>query len=134
MVVPGKASLFDVALQGICSLTAGLFVQACSPAGPDGNRESVSHLAHVLKVLAVYPRGLAGNDIPISARLMAVADVYDALISPRVYKSAYSHDQSIQMMVAARGTHFDPDIVDAMVTVAEEFRAIANEYVDGLVA
>jgi len=53
MVVPGKARFGGVKFQGVCSLTAGLFVQACSPAGPDGNRESGSHLAHVLKVRAV---------------------------------------------------------------------------------
>lgn len=54
MVVPGKARLSGVKFQEVCSLTAGLFVQAGSPAGPDGNRGPGSHLARVLKVLAVY--------------------------------------------------------------------------------
>ena len=78
-----------------------------------------------------YPRGLAGDAIPVSARLMAVADVYDALISKRVYKDAYSHEQSVLMMTAERGSHFDPDVLDAMASIADEFNAIACRYLDG---
>ena len=77
-----------------------------------------------------YPRGLAGDDIPVSARLMAVADVYDALISTRIYKSAFSHEQSIEIMAAERGAHFDPDILDAMVSIADTFNDIAGQYRD----
>jgi putative two-component system response regulator len=78
-----------------------------------------------------YPRGLAGEDIPVSARLMAVADVYDALITKRVYKEAFPHDESIQIMAEERGTHFDPDIFDAMLSVTDRFQAIAQQYRDG---
>ncbi len=60
-----------------------------------------------------YPEGLAGDAIPISARIMAVADVYDALISRRPYKNPFSHDKAVQMILDGRGQHFDPDIVDA---------------------
>ena len=77
-----------------------------------------------------YPDGLSGEDIPVSARLMAVADVYDALISKRVYKDAYPHEQSVQLIVAERGGHFDPDVVDAMLAVADEFDAIAQRFKD----
>lgn len=77
-----------------------------------------------------YPRGLSGDDIPLGARLMAVADVYDALISKRIYKRAFSHEQSIQMMAAERGSHFDPDALDAMLSLADEFDAIAGRYRD----
>jgi putative two-component system response regulator len=72
-----------------------------------------------------YPAGLKGDAIPISARLMAVADVYDALISRRVYKPALSHDISMKIMVQGRGSHFDPDILDAFVAIAESFREVA---------
>ena len=72
-----------------------------------------------------YPAGLKGNAIPISARLMAVADVYDALISRRVYKPALSHEISMKIMVQGRGSHFDPDILDAFVAIAESFREVA---------
>lgn len=77
-----------------------------------------------------YPEGLAGDAIPVSARLMAVADVYDALISRRVYKPPFPHEQAVEMIRAGRGQHFDPDMVDAFDAIAEEFRAIARRYAD----
>jgi len=77
-----------------------------------------------------YPDGLCGDAIPISARLMAVADVYDALISRRVYKDAMSHEQAVQIIAEGRGTHFDPDLVDAFLQISDEFRAIAERFAD----
>lgn len=77
-----------------------------------------------------YPEGLSGDDIPISARLMAVADVYDALISKRVYKNAMLHEQAVALILAERSTHFDPDVVDAFIAVAGEFQAIATRFAD----
>ena len=79
-----------------------------------------------------YPGGISGDDIPFSARLMAVADVYDALISKRVYKEAYSHEASIHMMAQERGSHFDPDVLDAMLSISDSFDAIAHQYKDAL--
>lgn len=75
-----------------------------------------------------YPENLSGDAIPISARLMAVADVYDALISRRVYKPAFSHNEAIDIMRKGRGTHFDPDMLDVFLKITEEFRAIALRY------
>ncbi len=75
-----------------------------------------------------YPEGLAGDDIPIPARLMALADVYDALISRRVYKPAYTHEVSIAIIQEGRGRHFDPDIVDAFMAIHRECQAIAEKY------
>jgi putative two-component system response regulator len=77
-----------------------------------------------------YPQGLADDAIPISARLMAVADVYDALISKRVYKPAFPHAQAVEMIASERGQYFDPDIVDAMLAVADEFHCIAQQFRD----
>lgn len=77
-----------------------------------------------------YPEGLSGDDIPISARLMAVADVYDALISRRVYKPAMPHAKAVQIIIEGKGTHFDPDMVDAFVELQEEFKNIAESYAD----
>ena len=77
-----------------------------------------------------YPEGLAGDAIPLSARLMAVADVYDALISQRVYKAGMPHEQAAAMIVEGRGTHFDPDIVDAFLAIADEFQEIAARFAD----
>lgn len=77
-----------------------------------------------------YPQGLKADAIPFSARLMAVADVYDALISKRVYKPPYSHETSKQIMAAGKGTHFDPDVLTAFLDLEDDFRAIALEYAD----
>ncbi|HEY7411400.1 MAG TPA: two-component system response regulator [Vicinamibacteria bacterium] len=77
-----------------------------------------------------YPDGLAGDDIPLSARLMAMADVYDALRSQRVYKPAYPHEEAVKQIVAGRGSHFDPDMVDAFCSLGEEFVAICRAYAE----
>lgn len=72
-----------------------------------------------------YPMGLSGEKIPLSARLMAVADVFDALISHRVYKPAYSFDEAMRIIVDGKGKHFDPDVVDAFITHQAVFKQIA---------
>ena len=77
-----------------------------------------------------YPQGLKGDAIPMSARLMAVADVYDALISQRVYKAAVPHDRAVQIVFQGRGAHFDPDMVDAFIGIQDEFQAIAERFAD----
>lgn len=77
-----------------------------------------------------YPTGASGNDIPISARLMSLADVYDALISRRVYKDPMPHAQALGIIIEGRGKHFDPDIVDAFLTLQDEFQAIAERFID----
>ena len=77
-----------------------------------------------------YPEGLKGNAIPISGRLMALADVYDALISKRIYKPPFPHDVSVEIIRQSRGTHFDPDLVDAFLEIHEQFREIAREFAD----
>ena len=77
-----------------------------------------------------YPEGLKGDAIPASARLMAVADVYDALISKRVYKEGMPHAKAVEIIREGRGAHFDPDMVDAFVEIQEEFGAIAGRYAD----
>jgi putative two-component system response regulator len=77
-----------------------------------------------------YPDRLAGEQIPLSARLMAVADVYDALISRRVYKPPFTHQQALDVMRKGRGTHFDPDVLDAFFEIEGQFAAIAEEFRD----
>jgi putative two-component system response regulator len=77
-----------------------------------------------------YPQGLSGDAIPLSARLMAIADVYDALISRRVYKEAMSHDKAVDVITEGRARHFDPDMVDAFLALQSEFRTIAARYAD----
>jgi putative two-component system response regulator len=75
-----------------------------------------------------YPEGLTGDDIPISARLMAVADVYDALISRRVYKKPFPHQLSVDMIRNGYATHFDPDVVDTFVEIEKELWEVAKHF------
>lgn len=77
-----------------------------------------------------YPRELKGDAIPISARLMAVADVYDAIVSRRVYKQEMSHAKAVEVIIQGRGSHFDPDVVTAFVEIEDEFRHISERYSD----
>jgi putative two-component system response regulator len=77
-----------------------------------------------------YPRGLKGDAIPLSGRLMALADVYDALISKRVYKPPMPHDEAVRIILDGKGRHFDPDVVDAFTELQAVFRNIALTYAD----
>ena len=75
-----------------------------------------------------YPKGLKGNDIPLSGRLMALADVYDALIFKRVYKPAFSHQKTREIIIQDKGKHFDPKVVEAFLELEEDFQSIAKKY------
>ena len=77
-----------------------------------------------------YPLGLKGKEIPLAGRLMALADVYDALISKRAYKDAFSHDRAVDIITEAKGTHFDPELVDLFLIHETEFNRIAREFAD----
>ena len=77
-----------------------------------------------------YPEGFAGEDIPLSARIMAIADVYDALISKRVYKPAFSHEIAIDIIMKGKGNHFEPLLVDCFMSLVDEFNQIAKDYAD----
>ncbi|MBX9756718.1 MAG: two-component system response regulator [Pseudomonadaceae bacterium] len=77
-----------------------------------------------------YPEGLVGEAIPLSARLMAVADVYDALISRRVYKEGMPHEKAVGIIIDGRGSHFAPDLVDAFMAIEDEFLTIAQRFAD----
>lgn len=77
-----------------------------------------------------YPEGLAGEEIPLFGRIMAIADVYDALICKRRYKPSFSHEESVEIITRNKGTHFDPLLVEAFLEVSEEFRNIASHLPD----
>ena len=74
-----------------------------------------------------YPNGLKGEDIPLSGRIMAIADVYDALTSKRVYKDSMPPEKAFDIIVEGRGTHFDPDIIDIVITIKDKFISYVNE-------
>jgi len=75
-----------------------------------------------------YPKGLKGEDIPLPGRLMAIVDVYDALISKRVYKSAFKHEEALLLIKGERGKHFDPSLVDAFLVIEEQIKEIGVKY------
>lgn len=77
-----------------------------------------------------YPEGLSGEAIPLSARLMALADVYDALISRRVYKEGMPHEKAVGIIIDGRGSHFAPDLVDVFMAIEDQFREIAQRFAD----
>lgn len=77
-----------------------------------------------------YPHGLKGTDIPLAGRLMALADVYDALVSRRVYKRDYSHEEAKEIILGEAGQYFDPDVIAAFVAKNEEFIHIAKKFAD----
>jgi putative two-component system response regulator len=72
-----------------------------------------------------YPRGLKGMDIPLQGRIMAIADVYDALVSERPYKKAFTHKESVDIIVGNRGTQFDPELVDLFLMCESEYEKVA---------
>jgi putative two-component system response regulator len=77
-----------------------------------------------------YPHGLAGERIPLAARIVAVADAYDAITSERPYKASYDHDEAVRLIAVDRGRHFDPVIVDAFLDCETDFREIRRRFLD----
>ena len=77
-----------------------------------------------------YPKGISGEKIPVCARLMAIADVYDALISKRVYKQAMSHEQAVEIIKEGKGKQFDPLLIDLFLEIENEFFAVSEKYRD----
>lgn len=94
----------------------------------------IAHTHHERWDGSGYPRSLKGDEIPISGRLMSIADVYDALISKRIYKPAFSHEKALEIITKGDGRvipdHFDPDVLNAFSEMAEEFRNIAKRFAD----
>lgn len=96
-----------------------------------GLAREIAHWHHERWDGSGYPDGLKGDAIPVSARLMAVADVFDALISRRVYKDAMPFDEAHDVIAAGRGSQFDPDATDAFLEKYDEFVEIARKYQEG---
>ncbi|MCP3874745.1 MAG: two-component system response regulator [Desulfobacteraceae bacterium] len=77
-----------------------------------------------------YPNGLSGTDIPLSARLMAIADVYDAMVSTRIYKPPFSHEDAVQIIKENSGTQFDPELVETFLKISDKFYDIKKKFSD----
>ena len=90
--------------------------------------KEIAHCHHEKWDGTGYPRGLKGEDIPLAGRIMAVADVYDALVSERVYKPAMSHNEAVTIITGESGKHFDPAVVAAFGDVAPQFAEIHRQF------
>ena len=75
-----------------------------------------------------YPDGLKGEDIPLSARIMAMADVFDALVSKRPYKDGFPFERAMEIIRESSGSHFDPNVVNAFVEASDEVRQVMDTY------
>lgn len=134
----GKAAISDAILNKAGPLTADerLAVETHPRVGQEMLRGSCSGLLELASVIAGthhekfdgtgYPHGLAGNAIALEGRIAAVADVFDALTSDRVYRSAWTVQTTIAWMTEARGTHFDPDVLDAFIASMDEVRSVRS--------
>jgi putative two-component system response regulator len=91
---------------------------------------SIAHCHHERWDGGGYPRGLVGSEIPREARIAAIADVFDALTSDRVYRAAFPVQSAFELLQAGRGSHFDPDMLDAFVAARDEIEAIRHTYTD----
>ena len=136
LLKPGKLSDEEWSIMKTHSLLGTL---ALERAGREAGRnvefleiaKQITHFHHEKWDGSGYPDGLKSDAIPIPARLMALADVFDALISRRVYKSPMPVEQARDIIAGERGSHFDPDVVDAFSACFDDFVAIARNYQDG---
>ena len=115
---------------GAAAPTASLAASQAAPLGFLGIAKDIAMWHHEKWDGSGYPDGLAGEAIPIPARLMAVADVFDALVSKRIYKPAMPMADALAIIREGSGTHFDPDIVEALMANLDRFEAILNRYAD----
>jgi len=143
------AEAIDQAMRAACTDQEYQALRVYSSIGPEevlaeGEREKPLAFLELAKEIAYYhherwdgmgyPMGLKGEEIPLPARLMAIADVFDGIVSHHVYKKRVSIEESVQLIINGRGSYFDPDLVDSFLGVVEDFRSIAMYYADEQVA
>jgi putative two-component system response regulator len=138
----GKIGIPDAVLlkPGKLSHDEWVIMKAHTVIGQNILKESDSEIIRLAEVIALnhherwdgsgYPGNLKGNDIPLAGRIVAIADVFDALMSERPYKEAYPLEKSLRILQEEKGTHFDPDVVDAFFSVENEIRIIPEKYSD----
>jgi len=137
LLKPGKLNEEEWAIMRTHSALGG---DALMKAGESSGGRGVDFLKYAQEIAyghhekwdgSGYPNGLEGTEIPVSARLMAIADVYDALLSKRCYKEAFSHEKALMIMEEGRGNHFDPVMLQVFLDNEDQFFAIAEKYNDG---
>lgn len=136
LLKPGKLTPEEMAIMRTHAAIGTETIRSVRARSPDSTflrmAEEIAHGHHEWFDGNGYPQGVSGEAIPLSARIAALADVYDALTSRRVYKPAMPHKMARKIILDARGTQFDPDIVDAFLQCEDEFEALAVELADGV--
>lgn len=140
LLKPGKLEPPEWEIMKTHALIGESVLRAALPQNMDADPQVQSPLKLAIEIAGAhherwdgqgYPRGLVGDQIPKSARLMTVADIYDALTSARPYKKTWSHDEAVAEIKSLSGSKLDPDVVCAFLEEEAEFRAIAKRYCDG---
>ncbi len=134
LLKPGRLTPEEYSLMQQHTIIGGNTLQAAANAHPETQflamARDIAMSHHERYDGTGYPHGLAGEDIPLAGRITALADVYDALTSERVYKSAYSHETSRTIILEGRGTQFDPEIVDAFIRCEKDFIVTHQQFMD----
>jgi putative two-component system response regulator len=134
LLKPGKLTDEEYAIMKkhaeIGAETLAEAARACSDPGFLKMAYDIAHSHHERYDGMGYPRGMKGEDIPLCARIAALADVYDALTSDRVYRAAMSHAEAKEIILRGNGTHFDPDVVAAFLELEDEFQSIRIRHQD----
>lgn len=135
LLKPGKLTPEEFEIMKQHTLFGGETLRSVTAARPEAHFLIMAHdiaLTHHERFDGRgYPRGLKAENIPLCGRIVALADVYDALTSKRVYKAAFSHEEAKKIILEGRGTQFDPDIVDAFLNCEQLFIDIGQEFRDG---
>jgi len=132
LLKPGRLDPDEFELMKQHTVIGGQTLDAVARAYPDAEflrmARDIAWTHHEKYDGSGYPNGLKGEEIPLCGRIVAVADVYDALTTRRVYKEAFSHEKARSILVEARGKHFDPDILDVFLELEDEFRGVASRF------
>ena len=130
---PGKLSDEEYEIMKLHTIYGAKVIDQCIATLPRANflleAKNVAEYHHEKWNGKGYPHGLSGENIPLSARVMAVADVFDALVSKRIYKGPFPFEEAVDMIIADSGTHFDPKVVDAFAKATDEIR-LSKEHFD----
>ena len=135
LLKPGRLTPEEFDVMKTHTTLGGATLQTVAQARPDARFLSMAHeiaMTHHERYDGKgYPNALKGEEIPLCGRVVALADVYDALTSKRVYKPAYSHDTARSIILEGNGTQFDPDVVQAFLNREQEFITIGQKFKDG---
>ncbi len=134
LLKPGRLTTEEFAIMTEHAKIGGDTLQAVAAAYPEAGFLRMAHQIamthHERWDGSGYPNGLSGEEIPLCGRIVAIADVYDALTSHRVYKPAFTHEKAVKIIKEGSGSHFDPALVRAFEKLEQEFLAVNRRFQD----